>query len=320
VRVGLPTHAEAEWLDRAREDLDNHRRAMSLLVDGRRYEEATEIAWGLAFFLLIRGHVVEGQTWYDAILAAPALTPATEARAAAGAALMRYARAQYDNVLPLVDRAIERATTSEAGDLLPFALCLRGYASTVRSASDIPIDDFARAAEAAQRCGDVYVEGLALNGLATSAANSARDFVEATRLLDRAEAMLRGAGCWWPLGVTLNLRTAVALMQGDSARALAYANEALPHMRALHDHYNVVVSMNLMAAALTRQGQHVRAARLLGGIDREADTTGISERYDAAVVTRRESEQMLRDALGAAKFERAYAAGRAVSLERLLDE
>ena len=61
VRVGLPTHAEAEWLDRAREDLDNHRRAMSLLVDGRRYEEAIEIAWSLAFFLLIRGPSSKGR-------------------------------------------------------------------------------------------------------------------------------------------------------------------------------------------------------------------------------------------------------------------
>ena len=79
----------------------------------------------------------------------------------------------------------------------------------------------------------LYVEGLALNGLANSAANSARDFAEATRLLDRAESVLRTAGCWWPLGVTLNLRTAVALMQGDPSRVLAYASEALPHMRAL---------------------------------------------------------------------------------------
>ena len=277
VRAGLPTHAEAEWLDRAREDLDNHRRAISLLLAGGRYEQAIEIAWSLALFFMIRGHVVEGQGWYDAILAAPALTPATEARAAAGAALMRYARAHYDDVLPLVDRAIERATTSGAPDVLPFALCLRGYASAVRSAADIPVADFAQAAEAAQRCGDVYVEGLALNGLANSAANSARDFAEATRLLDRAESVLRTAGCWWPLGVTLNLRAAVALMQGDPSRVLAYAYEALPHMRALQDHYNVIATMNLMAAALAREGQHVRAARLLGGIDHAADSTGISE-------------------------------------------
>jgi predicted ATPase/DNA-binding XRE family transcriptional regulator len=320
VRLGLPTRAEAEWLDRAREDLDNHRRAMSLLLDGGRYGEAIAIAWSLAFFFMIRGHVVEGQTWYDAILAAPSLNPATEARASAGAALMRYARADYHDVLPLVERAIDRATTAKALDVLPFAHCLRGYASMVRSASEISVDDFARAAEAAQRCGDVYVEGLAVNGLATAAVNSAHDLAEAARLLDRAEALLRGAGCWWPLGVTLNLRTVVALTEGDSASALAHASEALPRMRALHDHYTVVVWMHLMAAALARQGEHVRAARLLGAIDRTAETTGISARYDAAITTRRESEQVLREALGAAKFERAYAAGRAVSLERLLDE
>ena len=117
VRAGLPTHAEAEWLDRAREDLDNHRRAMSLLVDSRRYEEAIEIAWSLAFFFMIRGHVVEGQTWYDAILAAPALTPAAEARAAAGAALMRYARASTtmccrSSIEPSSGRRCRRRTTS----------------------------------------------------------------------------------------------------------------------------------------------------------------------------------------------------------------
>ena len=62
--------------------------------------------------------------------------------------------------------------------------------------------------------------------------------------------------------------------------------------------------MNLMAAALAREGQHVRAAAW--GHRPSADSTGISEGYDAAVVTRRESEQLLREALGAAKFERAY--------------
>jgi hypothetical protein len=293
---------------------------MSWLLGDGRHEQAIAIAWDLAFFFMIRGQVVEGQGWYDAILSAPSLTPTAEARAAAGAALMRYARADYDDVPALVNRAVERATTGGVCDVLSFAYCLRGYAATVRSASDIPVDDFARAVEAAQRGRDVYVEGMALNGLATAAVNTTHDVTGAARLLDRAEAVLRGAGCWWPLGATLNLRTAIALIDGDSARALAHAKEALRHMRALRDHYNVVVSMNLIAAVLTRQGEHVRAARLLGAIDRTADTTGISARYDAAVRTRRESEQMLRDALGAAKFDRAYAAGRAVSLDRLLDE
>src|SRR6476659_8220658 len=76
VRLGLPTRAEAEWLDRAREDLDNHRRAMSLLLDGGRYDVAIAIAWSLPFFFMIRGHVGEVQTWYNAILATPSLNPA----------------------------------------------------------------------------------------------------------------------------------------------------------------------------------------------------------------------------------------------------
>jgi hypothetical protein len=64
-----------------------------------------------------------------------------------------------------------------------------------------------------------------------------------------------------------------------------------------------------------------RSARLSARSDPPfAEASNLLDERRVLVLCDRESEQMLREALGAAKFAPAYAAGRAVSLERLLDE
>ena len=87
---GLAGRAQAEWLDRVREDLDSYRGALTCLIDRERPAEACDIAWSLFFFWVIRGHAAEGLRWYEQILKRPSLPPAVESRALLGAAAMRY--------------------------------------------------------------------------------------------------------------------------------------------------------------------------------------------------------------------------------------
>ena len=47
---------QAECLHRVRDDLENHRRALTWLLEHGRIHEACDIAWGLLFFWFIRGH------------------------------------------------------------------------------------------------------------------------------------------------------------------------------------------------------------------------------------------------------------------------
>ena len=90
---GLVGPAQAEWLDRVRDDLENYRSALTWLIERGRPTDASDIAWGLKYFWLIRGHAVEGLQWYEEILSLPSLPPAAELRALAGAAvLVVYAR------------------------------------------------------------------------------------------------------------------------------------------------------------------------------------------------------------------------------------
>src|SRR4029079_1155415 len=62
---GLIGAAQAEWLDRVRDDLENYRGALAWLIERGRAGEASEIAWHLMWFWVIRGHNVEGLRWND---------------------------------------------------------------------------------------------------------------------------------------------------------------------------------------------------------------------------------------------------------------
>ena len=70
---GLIGPAQAEWLDRVRDDLENYRGALAWLIERGRAGEASEIAWHLMWFWVIRGHSVEGLRWYEQILNLPSL-------------------------------------------------------------------------------------------------------------------------------------------------------------------------------------------------------------------------------------------------------
>ena len=80
---GLVGPAQVEWLDRVRDDLESYRGALAWLIERGRPAEASDIAWGLMFFWLIRGHAAEGLRWYEQILNLPSLPPAAESRALA---------------------------------------------------------------------------------------------------------------------------------------------------------------------------------------------------------------------------------------------
>ena len=84
---GLVGPAQAEWLDRVRDDLESYRGALTWLIERGRPAESANIAWGLMHFWVIRGHAAEGLQWYEQILNLPSLPPVHESEALVGAAM-----------------------------------------------------------------------------------------------------------------------------------------------------------------------------------------------------------------------------------------
>src|SRR5262249_45206720 len=91
---GLVGPAEGEWLDRVRDDLENFRGALAWLIERNCPAEACDIAWGLKYFWLIRGHAVEGLQWYEQILNLRSLPAAAESRALLGAVGMWWTQGE----------------------------------------------------------------------------------------------------------------------------------------------------------------------------------------------------------------------------------
>ena len=72
---------------------------MRWLIERGRPAEASDIAWGLKYFWLIRGYAAEGLQWCQEILNMPSLPPVAELRALEGAAVL------FEHFTDHIDRA-----------------------------------------------------------------------------------------------------------------------------------------------------------------------------------------------------------------------
>jgi hypothetical protein len=106
---GLVGPAQGEWLDRVRDDLESYRSGLAWLIERGRPDEASQIAWSLMLFWVIRGHAAEGLRWYEQILTLPSLPPTAESRALLGTAFMWYTQGELERARTGLTRALALA-------------------------------------------------------------------------------------------------------------------------------------------------------------------------------------------------------------------
>src|SRR5580765_2870714 len=104
---GLVGLAQAEWLDRVRDDLENYRRALRWLIERGRATEASDIVWGLKYFWLIRGYAGEGLQWCQEILNLQTLPPAAELRALEAPAVLWYTQGALERARAGLNRILD---------------------------------------------------------------------------------------------------------------------------------------------------------------------------------------------------------------------
>ncbi|MBP2672349.1 MAG: transcriptional regulator, family, partial [candidate division NC10 bacterium] len=316
---GLRGPGQVEWLDRVREHLESYRATLTWLIEGGRFAEACDIAWSLLFFWAIRGHAAEGLAWYEQILKRPGLPPAVESTALLGAGVMRYlqgevghARTALALALALAHDTGDMAIVAQAENLLGRVEHSLGHLDTAR-------EHYAHSIELFRAVALPWGLGNSLTGMATVHLATG-DPTSAERLLDEATSVLRSAGPWF-LALTLHIRAVIAMRRGHADDTIAIVRESLTLIRALHDKYAFVYALGPLAAAAVIKGDDVWAARILGARDAVTERTGVT------VVVRRSlddliglGERELRARLGPARWARAYAAGRRISIDALLND
>jgi predicted ATPase/DNA-binding XRE family transcriptional regulator len=315
---GLVGAAQVEWLDRVREDLESYRGALTWLIERGRPTEASDIAWALMFFWVIRGHAVEGLRWYEQILNLPSLPPAAESRALVGAAVMWYTQGELERARTGLTRALTLAHGAGDMDMVAQAENLFGHVEYAVGNMDAARGRFTRSVEGFRALAIPWGTGNALSGMAWVALSTG-DAGEAERLLDEATSVLRHAGPWF-LSLGLYVRAILAVRRGNADEAIALVRESLTRIRELLDKFAFVYALVPLAAAAVLKGDYVWAARILGARDAVTETTGATV-VDASVDDLQErAEREARARLGPDRWAQAYAAGRRTSIDALLKD
>jgi len=315
---GLMGPAQVEWLDRVRDDLENYRVALTWLIDCGRSAEPSSIAWGLKYFWLIRGHAAEGLQWYEQILNLPSLPPAAELRALAGATVMWYTQGELERARAGLNRALTLSHGADDMDVVAQAEHLFGHVEHAAGNLQAARDRFARSIEGFRALAIPSGTGNALSGMAVLAVATG-DVREAERLLDEATSVLRHAGPWF-LTWTLYARAILAVRRANPDGAIALVRESLTRIRELHDKFAFVYALVPLAAAAVLKRDDAWAARILGARDAVTERTGVTVVDKSVQDLREDAERGVRARLGAARWGRAYAAGRRSSIDALLKD
>jgi predicted ATPase/DNA-binding XRE family transcriptional regulator len=314
---GLVGPAQVEWLDRVRDDLENYRGALTWLIECGRGAEASDIAWGLMFFWLIRGHATEGLRWYEQTLKLPSVPPAAESRALLGSAIMWFSRGELERARS--DLAAALAPTHHMSEqMVALAETMLGHVELAVRNVDAARDRFAQSLERFRGLAIPWGIGHALSGMAWVALATG-DVSQAQRLLDEAASVLRDAGPWFG-SLNIQRRANLAVLRGNPDQAIALVRESLLRIRALHDRFAFVYALIPLAAAAVLKGDDAWAARILGARDAVTERTGVTVVDEAAHDFRERAERDLRERLGPDRWARAYAAGRRISIDALLQD
>jgi len=189
---GLVGPAQIEWLDRVREDLESYRVALTWLIERGRSIDASDMAWALLFFWVIRGHAAEGLRWYEQILNLPSLPHAAESRALSGVAVMCYTQGELERARTAANRAL--ALERGAGNMSIVAQLqnLLGHVEYAAGNVHAARDRFTHSLEEFRSLAIPWGVGNALSGMAAVVLASG-DAGQAERLLDEATTVLSRA-------------------------------------------------------------------------------------------------------------------------------
>jgi predicted ATPase/DNA-binding XRE family transcriptional regulator len=312
---GMVGHAQSEWLNRVRDDLESYRAA---LIDRARVSEACDIAWSLFFFWGIRGHAREGMRWYDQILKRRPLPPDVECCALLGTGAMRYTLGEAAHARTVVLRA--HALAHQIEDMLMVARAENMLGDIEHSLGNTAAarEHFARGVEQFRVLGLPWAVGNSLTGMA-GVVLEAGETAQADALLDEATSVLRQTAPWF-LSWTLYFRAFLAVQRGQADEAIGFVRESLTYIRDLHDKFAFVCALVPLAAAAVLNGDDAWAARILGAADSASERTGATVPDRAVQDLRDRTERQARERFGPDRWARSYAAGRVTSIDALIKD
>lgn len=231
---------------------------------------------------------------------------------------MRYTQGDLARARTELARAIALAHNARDLPILAHGSYVFGHVELAAGNINAARDLFTCSLEQFRSLAIPWGTGSALAGLAWVAVVTG-DAGQAEGLLDNATLELRNAGPWF-LSLVRYLRAILAVRRGNADETIALMRESLTRIGELRDRFAFMYALVPLAAAAVLKGDDPWAARILGARDAVTERTGATIVDTSVDDLREQAERGVRRRLGPDQWERAYAAGRMMSIDGLLKD
>jgi predicted ATPase/class 3 adenylate cyclase len=315
----LMGEGQSMWLERLELEHDNIRAALDWSETTGDAEAALRTSAAIWRFWQLNGHLTEGRTRLERILAMPGASTRNALRARALGALggILYWQADYGDLESVYQEAVDIAR--EVGDrrLLSRALFDLSFVPLVTAQDFEGQERLLDEARAEADPGDRALQAQLLTGVSFSRMLQGGDPAELERSIEEALAIHRELGD--PLLTAENLLTLAGfrLLSGDREAARDGLRQTVAILAGRST--SVMLMMALYAAAVLEANtsdQPVRAGRLFGAVNRLKDEGGGSPPSFVVATFLGDPEAKVRSALGDEAFERAHSEGYAMTTKQ----
>jgi predicted ATPase/DNA-binding NarL/FixJ family response regulator len=275
-QIGLQGRHQSAWLALLDREHDNMRSVLRSCIDDGDAQGGMQLAGRLGRFWELRGSHSDAHAWLDDLLALPATSPHTLARALALSTAATLAASQNDTARAETFEIESSTIWRELGDRLGYAGSLSALALLAHRRGDSP---------------------------------------RARTLLEDSLAVRREFGDQWGIARVQHQLGDVAAEQAQLPMARACYEESIVLWHALHDAWGIALCLESMAVLAQSRGDSARALRLIGaaGSVRHAVqpslTTPVQRLHFQHAIAAAET------ALGPTPSAAAFAAGQAMSLD-----
>ena len=313
----LLTGEQVRWVRRLELEYDNLRALMAWARDGAVDDEiGLRLTGALAWFWVLSGVAWEARGWVEIMLALPAASADTLARARALHAAARVAIVQDDATAARIfgeeSALIFSALGDDAG--LGRALAARGAAESMDADYQAARSSLERSLTLAKQVADAPGLAFALGQLG-AVAQYQGDYQLSRSLREESAEVARQIGDRHSLGIALTGLAHLARLQSDFHEAAALLHKSLLLGTELGASWRVVPrALNGLAGLACDAGDYLRSACLLGAAGALWDASGKRDMPQWRAVSAADAI-MVRGALGDQAFTEAVAEGRVMRLE-----
>jgi len=318
--AGLHGGRQEYWYARLTDDLDNIRTAFNWTVDGVDVELGARLVAALRDFWYFKGLLTESSAWIDrALQSEEGISPAVRAKTLNTSSLITFARGDFAEGARLARQALSLARDISDTETCAWAHL---FISIYSMASDGQIKKGVTYAEEGLR---LFREldnkagvSLGLNTLGELARLDG-NYTRAGQLYEECLALSNASGNKHQEAISLANCVYVAYHEGNYNQAIDCGKKALSLLNTLQLEHAIVVVLTMTAGPIGAKGKPRLAARLLAASEAQLEIMGASIKpQDKFEIDR--FINAIREQLGETEFNKAWAEGRAMTLEQALAE